>query len=214
MTPPPMDDTTVAFLAGLPRREYGPDELVLEQGGPPTLGIVFDGLVKGLVRPQHSNIEQAVLCVVGEGRWLGLECLEEDHILEYRTLTDTRLALIDRDVFWRDAPEAVLRTLLREAGHIIARTVHLGYIGRLELERRVLSRLCDLREATSMPEVRITREDLASLVGAHRNKVGEALKRLEARGLVECGYGEILVGQLEQLHAAWRDLGREAAARS
>ena len=66
-------------------------------------------------------------------------------------------------------------------------------------------RLCDLREACNLPEVRITHEDLASLVGVHRNKIGVSLKRLSEKGLLSTGYGEIRLGSLEELERAYQE---------
>ncbi|MCB9896621.1 MAG: Crp/Fnr family transcriptional regulator [Planctomycetes bacterium] len=201
---PPRPSPVLAWLQSLPRKEYESDALVVAHGSDaPMLGYLEDGLVKGVVRPRHGSIRQATVSIVGEGHWLGLECLSDGYNLEYRALTECRLRLVPRDLLLAAGNDAILRAVALDASWVLSRTIHLTYIGRLGLERRVLSRLCDLREATRLPEIRITHEDLASLVGVHRNRLGEALRRFQEQGLLECGYGEILLGDLDALQKAY-----------
>lgn len=169
------------------------------------IGHVLEGLVKGVLHPRHGPIREANIAIAGDGHWIGLECIAEGLNVEWRALTDCRVRLFT----WADAkpglPAEVLSALLHEASWILNRTLHLNYLSRLGLDQRVLSRLCDLRESCSLPEIAITHEDLASLVGVHRNKIGVSLKRLQAKGLLTMGYGEIHLGPLDALERAYHE---------
>jgi len=201
----------LAFLATAPLIEREADEVIVRHGaGEAMIGVVEAGLVKGVLRPRYGPIRAANLAVVGDGHWFGLECLAEGLNIEWRCMTECRVRVFTWPGSTASLPRGVLAALLEESAWVLNRTLHLNYIGRLPLDQRVLSRLCDLREACSLPEVRITHEDLASLVGVHRNKIGVSLKRLAHQGLLSTGYGEIRLGSLEDLEAAYQQLAREA----
>lgn len=201
----PADPLSV-FLASCPREEHDADATLISSGAQaPRLGWVEEGLVRGVLRPRHGPIREANIAVVGDRHWIGLECISEGLNVEWRAMTPVRVRLFP----WKDVEPTLareaLQALLHEASWVLNRTLHLNYISRLTLDQRVLSRLCDLREACSLPEIAITHEDLASLVGVHRNKVGIALKRLQARGLLSMGYGEIHLGPLDALEKAYQE---------
>lgn len=201
-----VDQALAEFLTSAPRLEVEPGDTLIRSGAAePRLGWIEEGLVKGVLHPKHGPIRHANIAIVGDRHWFGLECIAEGLNVEWCAMTPCRA----RVFAWREVeqrlPPAVLRALLVESSWVLNRTLHLNYIGRLPLDQRVLSRLCDLREACALPEVAITHEDLASLVGVHRNKIGVSLKRLAAKGLLTTGYGEIHLGPLEQLEQAYQE---------
>ncbi|RKY16384.1 MAG: hypothetical protein DRQ55_18105 [Planctomycetota bacterium] len=157
-----------------------------------------------MLRPSHGPIREANVGIAGDSHWFGLECVAEGYNVAWRALTDCRVRLFRWSDVREQLPGEVVTALLHEASWVLNRTMHLNYIARLPLDQRVLSRLCDLREACSLPEIAITHEDLASLVGVHRNKIGVSLKRLQAQGLLTMGYGEIHLGSLKALEQAYR----------
>ncbi len=180
-------------------------EPVLVQGGdPPQLGFVVEGAVRGGVRPRYGPIRWTPLVVVGDRHWFGVECIWGGHDLEYAGLIDAVVHLVPRDDLLSTAPREVLQSILWDASFDLARAIPAAYMARRTLRERVLSKLCDIREVCASPEIRITREELAGLVGAHRNRVGEVLSRLEEENLVECSYREILIGDRQQLLDAYR----------
>jgi CRP-like cAMP-binding protein len=201
-----MDDALHAFLSSATRIEHDAGETIVPSGPEdPCIGYVEEGLAKGVLLPRHGPIRQANVGIAGDRHWLGLECIAEGYNVAWRALTDCRVRLFRWNTVRHDLPSAVSSALLHEASWVLNRTMHLNYIARLPLDQRVLSRLCDLREACSLPEIAITHEDLASLVGVHRNKIGVSLKRLQAKGLLTMGYGEIHLGALDVLEKAYRE---------
>lgn len=180
------------------------ERVTKQRDGSPQLGFVIEGMLKGVVHPQHGTIDHTLVSVVGDEQWFGAECIPSGHNIEYVTMIESRVRLFPLSWFHNDAPEAVVRAVLYDAAWELARTLPLHYIGKLTLRQRVLSRLCDIRDVSSLPEIKITHGDLASLVGVHRNKVGIVLRELEDEGLVECHYGEILLGPREALFEAYR----------
>ena len=173
----------------------------------PKVGYLLDGMLKGVVYPRFGHIRSAVLNVVGDRHWFGIEAIATGHNIEYVSLVSSRYYLFGLDWF-EQAPPPVVRAILHDVSWEYARYMPVNYINKLTLRQRVLSKLCDLREASSLPEIHITHEDLASLVGVHRNKIGAVLKDLEAEGLVEAHYREILLGSHEELLRSYRESHR------
>ena len=65
--------------------------------------------------------------------------------------------------------------------------------------------------ALATREIRVRHEDLATMLGVSRVAVGKALKKLQAEGLLETGYGRIHLRGVAAL-AEWVDARRQVSA--
>ncbi len=73
---------------------------------------------------------------------------------------------------------------------------------RLPLATRIAQRLLTAVDHGSRTEtIECRHEDLAFMLGVSRVAIGKALKRLQAGGLIELGYGRIHLPDVEQLRA-------------
>ena len=191
-------------------RTIAPGAALFEQDGPPTgLHGVFSGDIRVV---GHSRDGRAVIMgVIHPGEWVGyLSCLDGlphaySGIARYGART---LSLAPADVariFERDV--ATYRLLLAPelaAERKLAQFIIEGM--GLPVVQRVAARLCDLGRwpygedaGPVSPLDHISQEELAMSVGATRPRINEILRDLASRGMVELGYGRIVVRDVAAL---------------
>jgi len=199
-----------AVLESSSIRTIEPGGSLFEQDGPPTgLHGVFSGEIRVIA---HSREGRAVIMgVIRPGEWVGfLSCLDGlPHVYSgVARHGATTLSLSQADIvkiFERDV--ATYRLLL--APELAAeRKLHqfmIEGIG-LPLIQRVAARLCDLGRWPYGPDAGpissldyISQEELAMSVGATRPRINEILRELAKRGMVELGYGRIVVRDITAL---------------
>ncbi len=170
------------------------------------------GILEGLVKVQAVSSQGRVITFTGvpTGGWLGEGSLlkEEPRRYDILTLRDSRIARMPRATFrWLlDASIGFNRFLLVQLNERLAQ-----FIGLIEHERlldtdaRVARDLAELFNPVLYPGVglrlSISQEEIGYLTGVSRQRVNQALGKLESEGLIAIEYGGIRVLDLKRLRS-------------
>jgi len=205
----PRDDL-VALAAAARRRHYRRDEVIFHRDDPgDSLHIIESGRVE-IVLPSAEG-EELILAILGPGDFFGdLSLL--DGAPRSATATageDTATIVVHRSDFltWlQSRPRAVAAVLEALAQRLRATNELLGDVAFLEAPRRLAKRLLEVASAAPEPgrgpiQVRLTQEELASLVGISRESVNKHLRAWQEQGLVSLGRGRLQVLRPEKLRA-------------
>jgi len=168
------------------------------------------GLVDGLVKMTSVSPEGKTMTFTGvtSGGWFGEGSLLRDRFRRYDvvTLRESRVAYMPSATFnWLlDSNIGFNRFLLMQLNERLAQ-----FIGMVEHERllepdaRVARSLAGLFNPLLYPDqatdVQLSQEELGYLCGVSRQRVNQALQRLEKAGLVKIDYGRIRILELEGL---------------
>ncbi len=183
--------------------------LVCRKGQPVTHWI---GVVDGLVKMTNVSTDGKPTTFVGipTGGWFGEGSLLKDEPRRYDivALRDSEIAYVPRATFMALLDESVAfnRYLLDQLNERLGQ-----FIGMVEHDRLLGP---DARLARSLagmfnphlypgigPTLPISQEELAQLAGLSRQRVNQALKRLERAGLLRVDYGSVTVLSVEGLRA-------------
>ena len=167
---------------------------------------VIEGLVKlGTVSPEGKA---ATLAGVPAGGWFGEGSLLKSEPRRYDVvaLRDTRVALMPRASFARllDSSIPFNRFLLEQLNERLAQFIAmLEYERLMEPEARVARCLAWLFNPLLYPglgpQLQVSQEEIGYLSGISRQRVNQALRALEAEGLVRVEYGGLTILDLEKL---------------
>jgi CRP-like cAMP-binding protein len=167
---------------------------------------VIDGLVKiSSVSPEGKAV---TFTGVAAGGWFGEGSLLKDEPRRYDgvALRDSRIACMPRSTFqWLlDTSIAFNRYLLHQLNERLAQ-----FIGTVEIDRllgpdaRVARCLAQLFNPQLYPgpgrKLAISQGEIGYLTGLSRQRVNQALRRLEDGGLLQVDYGAVTVLSLEGL---------------
>ena len=175
------------------KRRYKRGELLVEQGKKSnTLYILLAGRARVLT--SHTGGREVILATMGQGDYIGEMSLidDEPHSATVRAEMQTDVLLLSNEEFARCMPDqgtvayAVLRGLtkrLRLADRNIQSLALMDVYGRVA---RVLldSAMPDLNGQLMIRE-KISRQDIAKMVGASREMVSRVMKDLEQSGFIE-----------------------------
>lgn len=193
-------------------REFPAEAHVFARGDAPD---GFYGLVQGTLRicGVGEGGKEAVLAVVEPPQWFG-------EIAVFDGLPRTHDGVTVTDAVVLHVPQTPLVAMLaehpewwRELGLLVTTKLRLAFLlmedmTLLPLVPRVARRLALMAEGHGVWEgrsqrvVRAPQEVLAAMVSASRQTTNQALKQLEARGLIKVAYGEVEILDLEGLRAA------------
>src|SRR2546421_3695003 len=167
---------------------------------------VLDGLVKiSSVSPEGKSVS---FIAVPTGGWFGEGALlkNERRLYDGIALRDSVIALVPRNTFMLllDTSVAFNRFLLiqlnERLGQFVAMVEHDRMLGP---DARVARELAGLFNPVLYPgngkSLPISQEELSHLVGLSRQRVNQALRRLERAGLVRVGYRSLTILDLEGL---------------
>lgn len=167
---------------------------------------VIDGLVKiSSVSPEGKAV---TFTGVAPGGWFGEGSLLKDEARRYDgvALRDSRIACMPRATFqWLlDTSIAFNRYLLNQLNERLAQ-----FIGTVEIDRllgpdaRVARCLAQLFNPQLYPGLRrrldISQSEIGYLTGLSRQRVNQALRRLERDGLMKVDYGAVTVLSIDGL---------------
>lgn len=184
------------------KRRFKRGELIVEQGKKSnTLYILLAGRARVLT--SHTGGREVILATMGQGDYIGEMSLidNEPHSASVRAEMQTDVLLLSGAEFARCMPDqgsvafAVLRGLterLRRADRNIQSLALMDVYGRVA---RVLleAAMPDLNGQLLIRE-KISRQDIAKMVGASREMVSRVMKDLEQRGFIETlEHGSILI---------------------
>ena len=184
-------------------------ELLVRVGRPVTY---WFGVLDGLLKVSNDSALGTAVTFAGmpPGGWFGEGTVIKREVYRYNieALRPSRIAGLGVDTFhWlldRSIPfnRFILQQLNERLGQFIAAR-EIDRIG--DPDARVAHSLASLFHPVLYPTMgallRITQQELGYLVGLSRQRVNEALRRLEASGAIEIAYGGVRVLDLERLRA-------------
>jgi CRP/FNR family cyclic AMP-dependent transcriptional regulator len=193
-----------AFVQQAHKRSYPPKHTLMLAGDPPqSIYLVLEGTVSILL--EDENGREIVLAYLGPGDFFGELCLFPDQQARtaiVRTRTPTLAAELNYDAFmafYRAHPDIMfeiagqLANRLRDTTRRLADLAFLDVAGRMARTLIELTKRRDAGDHARGTLIRISRQELARLVGCSREMSGRVLKRLEEDGVVVAQGRSILV---------------------
>lgn len=177
---------------GVVKRRYRRGEIIVEQGRKSdALFILLSGRARVITSDARGR--EVILAVLEAGDYLGEMSLidGEPHSATVRAEVQTDVLVLGRTEFGACLPEAsslsyaILRGLvarLRNADRQIESLALLDVYGRVA---RALLDMAAEEEGQRIIRSKVSRQDLAKVVGASREMVSRVMKDLEERGLIE-----------------------------
>ena len=174
------------------KRRFRRGELVVEHGRKTNaLYILLTGRARGLTADSRGR--EVILAVLQSGDYVGEMSLidNEPHSATVRAEVQTDMLILGRAEFSRCLPEssslsyAILRGLvarLRSADRQIESLALLDVYGRVA---RALLDMAEDEGSLRVIRNKVSRQDLAKVVGASREMVSRVMKDLEGRNLIE-----------------------------
>jgi CRP/FNR family cyclic AMP-dependent transcriptional regulator len=202
------DERTIA-AADLKIGEAQPGDLVCRIGRPVTY---WFGVVDGLLKMSGENADGQAMTFTGlpPGGWFGegTALKRESYRYNVQTLRKSLVAGLPVDTFHRllDHSIGFNRFVMNQLNERLGQFIAAREIDRMNNpDLRVARSLAALFNPVLYPGVgqmlRITQQELAYLVGLSRQRVNEALSRLEAQGLIRVEYGGVRVLDLDALRS-------------
>ncbi len=194
-------------------REYGRGGIILQPGSPSDLIFVIkEGRVK--VSTYSPEGREQILAILEAGDLFGEQALVgEPELAHMEALEDTIVCGVHREDLERVMhahPETALRIIralaerLRQAEEEIEDLVFRNVPGRLASALLRLGEVYGVRDLESGPirlTLRLTHQDLASMIGATRETVTTILARFRDEGLTDLEQRHIVIRHPEKLRA-------------
>jgi CRP/FNR family transcriptional regulator, cyclic AMP receptor protein len=186
------NDQAQAIADGVVKRRLRRGEIIVEQGKKSNaLFILLTGRARVLTSDARGR--EVILAVLQPGDYLGEMSLidNEPHSATVRAEVQTDVLVLGRPEFSRCLPEnsslsySILRGLvarLRQADRQIESLALLDVYGRVA---RALLDMAEEMGGQRMIRNKVSRQDLAKVVGASREMVSRVMKDLEERGYIE-----------------------------
>ena len=177
---------------GVVKRRFRRGELVVEQGKHSNaLFILLNGRARVLTADQRGR--EVILAVLQAGDYVGEMSLIDNDVASatVRTEVQTDMLVLQRTEFARCLPEAstmaysMMRGLvrrLRNAARQIESLALLDVYGRVA---RTLLEMAEEDKGVKLIRHKVSRQDMAKVVGASREMVSRVMKDLEERGVIE-----------------------------
>ena len=187
------DAQAVTVADGVVKRRFKRGEMIVEQGKKTNaLFILLNGRAR--VVSTDSRGREVILATLQPGDHIGEMSLidNEPHSATVRAEVQTDVLMLGRNEFARCLPEnssmayAVMRGLvqrLRHADRKIESLALLDVYGRVA--RALLEVAVDGGDGERIVRDKISRQDIAKMVGASREMVSRVMKDLEDRGFIE-----------------------------
>ena len=184
-----------AFISQATKRSDPAKQIIIHAGDEPqSLFLILEGSMS--VSVQDEDQREMVLAYLNPGEFFGEMCLfpeQKTRTAEVRTRTQVLIAEIGYDQFRRfirEHPEIMLTLAGQLAARLRATTQRLTDLAFLDVQGRVAHEILNLcRQPDAMPHargtlVRISRQELARIVGCSREMAGRVLKKLTEDGTV------------------------------
>ena len=175
------------------KRRFNRGELLVEQGQKSdALFILLTGRARVLT--SHTRGREVILATLAQGDYLGEMSIidNEPHSATVRAEVQTDVLMLGRAEFARCLTEnasmalVVMRGLVKRLRHADRKIESLAL---LDVYGRVAHALLDFAVADAQGQLlvkdKISRQDLAKMVGASREMVSRVMKDLEERGFIE-----------------------------
>jgi len=186
------------------KRRYKRGEVIVEQGKKSNfLAIVLTGRARVVTADARGR--EVILATMNPGDYVGEMSLidNQPHSATVRAEVQTDVLILGRNEFARCLPEnssmayAVMRGLvqrLRHADRKIESLALLDVYGRVA--RALLEQAQPGREGQMMIRERVSRQDVAKMIGASREMVSRVMKDLETSGYIEVQDGRIVLHEI------------------
>jgi CRP/FNR family transcriptional regulator, cyclic AMP receptor protein len=197
------------LLAAAVVRELQPGEVLCRQGGLPTH---WYGVMRGLLRMdrlcEQGNLVS--LAAAPMGTWFGeaMLVLREPRHYEVSSMRPSVVACVGASVFLDilDKDPQFNRAMLRMLSNRVRAVTDLiaqqrGLDPQRHIARILVSMVGQARHGPIL-RVDVSQEELAQLAGLARQRVNQALRSLQTRGLIETSYASIVVRDLHGLSEA------------
>jgi CRP/FNR family cyclic AMP-dependent transcriptional regulator len=174
------------------KRRFRRGELVVEQGRKSnSLFILLNGRARVLTADSRGR--EVILAVLESGDYVGeMSLIDNDpHSATVRAEVQTDMLVLGRTEFARCLPETtslaygILRGLVQR---LRAADRQIESLALLDVYGRVARTLLDMAEdvnGTNLIRNKVSRQDMAKVVGASREMVSRVMKDLEQRGVIE-----------------------------
>ncbi len=187
--------------------ELEPGEQICRIGKPATF---WFGVVDGLLKMSNDRLDGAPMTFAGlpPGGWFGEGTVlkREPYRYNVQALRRSVVGGIPVDTFHDllDHSIAFNRFVMQQLNERLGQFIAAREIDRLtRVEERVARSLAALFNPVLYPGVgqllRITQQELGYLVGLSRQRINEALRTLQAEGVLRLEYGGVRVPDLERL---------------
>ncbi len=185
-------DQAQSIADSVVKRRFKRGELIVEQGTKSNaLFILLNGRARVLTADTRGR--EVILAVLQPGDYVGEMSLidHEPHSATVRAEVQTDMLVLGRTEFARCLPEssslsyAILRGLvarLRNADRQIESLALLDVYGRVA---RTLLDMSEEEKGLKIIRGKVSRQDMAKVVGASREMVSRVMKDLEERGVIE-----------------------------
>ncbi len=194
IAPPPVEWLDI-FLRSSHRRQYPAKTTIIHAGDvPETLYYVVEGSVSVIIEDDDGReIVLAYLCAGDFFGEMGLFNEEGNRTAWVVARTKCELAEINYDQFRRltaETPELLFALTTQISERLRKTSIKVRDLAFLDVTGRVASTLLELAklpDAITHPDgmqIRITRQEIARIVGCSREMVGRVLKELEDRRLI------------------------------
>ncbi|MDB6001639.1 MAG: cAMP-binding domain of or a regulatory subunit of cAMP-dependent protein kinase [Rhizobacter sp.] len=186
------DEQAEGIASSVIKRRFRRGEVIVEHGRKSNaLFILLTGRARVLTADTRGR--EVILAVLQAGDYVGEMSLidNEPHSATVRAEVQTDVLILGRVAFAGCLPEhnslsyAVMRGLvhrLRAADRQIESLALLDVYGRVA---RTLLEMSEEEDGVKLIRARVSRQDLAKVVGASREMVSRVMKDLEARGMLE-----------------------------
>jgi len=193
-----------ALVDAAHKRSYPPKHTIVQAGAvPQTLYLILEGSVSVVV--QDDKGREMVLAYLNVGEFFGEMCLFPEQ--QTRTaIVRSRTAILVAEMgyqafrtFSRQHPDIMFEVAGQLAGRLsdtsrrLRDLTFLDVAGRLARTLLELTRQPDAKLGDKGALVRVSRQELARIVGCSREMAGRVLKRLEEDGLIASQGRSILV---------------------
>ncbi|MBV8122828.1 MAG: Crp/Fnr family transcriptional regulator [Burkholderiaceae bacterium] len=185
-------DQAQSIADSVVKRRFKRGELIVEQGTKSNaLFILLNGRARVLTADTRGR--EVILAVLEPGDYVGEMSLidNEPHSATVRAEVQTDMLVLGRNEFARCLPDssslsyAILRGLvarLRNADRQIESLALLDVYGRVA---RTLLDMAEDDKGVKIIKGKVSRQDMAKVVGASREMVSRVMKDLEDRGVIE-----------------------------
>ena len=202
-----LTETQLVDMGRLARtHRFEREQIVFLQGDPgDSVHVILNGEVKVVVTSRAGH--EAILAFLGEGESFGEMSLLDDLP---RSATTLSLRKTEFHRLLRDAPDVSLRLLralarrLRESGMLVQDAAFLD-VGERLAKKLLAMAFPDGDDAGTRArlvppvELRVTQQDLASMIGATRESVNKALSNYRSRGTIAIARNRVILNDIDAL---------------
>jgi CRP/FNR family cyclic AMP-dependent transcriptional regulator len=202
-----------AFIAQAHKRSFAPKHTLIHEGDDPqSIYLILEGSVSIML--EDDNGREIVLAYLNPGDFFGEMCLfpeQKTRTAIVRTRSPTLVAEVGYQAFRqfvREHPDIMFEVAGQLSARLRDTSQRLGDLAFLDVAGRLAHALLDLsKKPDAIPHsrgtvVKVSRQELARIVGCSREMAGRVLKKLEEDGMVSSQGRSILVLGVSKAAAA------------